>query len=82
MNYFFDWCGTLDSRRDLVRMAKFYQEVFDLEIINREPRGAIYMSDGYLTVAILKNRGEAAPSGFNHFGFQVEDMEEIERKAI
>jgi len=62
------------------RLAKFYEEVFGLKVINTEKSGAIYMSDGYITVALLKNRGDAAPSGFNHFGFQVDDTEELERR--
>ena len=62
------------------RLAKFYEEVFDMKVINTEKSGAIYMSDGYITVALLNNRGEAAPSGFNHFGFQVDDVEDLEQR--
>ena len=38
------------------------------------------MSDGYLTLALLRNRGEATPSGINHFGFQVDNLGEVEAK--
>ena len=62
------------------RLAKFYTDVFDMKVILTENSGAIYMSDGYLTLAILKNRGDYTPSGINHFGFQVDDMEEIEKR--
>lgn len=62
------------------RLAKFYGEVFDMKILLTEKSGAIYMSDGYLTLAILKNRGDYTPSGINHFGFQVDDMEETEKR--
>src|SRR3954463_8807721 len=62
------------------KLAKFYEEVFGMKVIHSEKSGATYMSDGYLTLAILRNRGEAAPSGINHFGFQVEDLEDIESK--
>ena len=51
-----------------------------MKVIHSEKTGAMYMSDGYLTLAILRNRGEAAPSGINHVGFQVEDLEDIESK--
>ena len=61
------------------RLAVFYEEVFGMKRIH-SGGGAIYMSDGYLTLALLKNRGEAAPSGINHFGFQVEDLQEVETK--
>ena len=66
--------------KDPARLAKFYEEVFGLKVIHKEASGATYMSDGYLTLAILRNRGEATPSGINHFGFTVENMEDVERK--
>ena len=62
------------------RLATFYEEVFGMKRLRTEPGGAIYMSDGYITVALLKNRGEATPSGINHFGFQTDDLEAIEEK--
>jgi catechol 2,3-dioxygenase-like lactoylglutathione lyase family enzyme len=66
--------------KDPARLAKFYEDVFDLKVIHTERSGAIYMSDGYLTLAILRNRGEATPSGINHFGFTVENLEDVERR--
>ena len=69
--------------KDLDKAAEFYANVFDLKRIGREDLdigSAIYMSDGYLTLAILRNRGEATPSGINHFGFQVEDLKDVEKK--
>jgi catechol-2,3-dioxygenase len=63
------------------RLAKFYEEVFDMKVINKEEKsGAIYMSDGYLTIALLKNRGDETPSGFNHFGFQVDDLDDLTQR--
>ncbi|HEX5281209.1 MAG TPA: VOC family protein [Micropepsaceae bacterium] len=61
------------------RLAAFYEEVFGLQRIRSEPGGAIYMSDGYLTLALLRNRGEATPSGINHFGFHVDDLTTVEQ---
>src|SRR5690242_5682676 len=66
--------------KDPERLAGFYKQVFGLKRIRAEPGGAIYMSDGYLTLALLRNRGEATPSGINHFGFHVEDVAEIEQE--
>jgi len=66
--------------KDPARLANFYEEVFGMKVIHSERGGAMYMSDGYLTLAILRNRGEATPSGINHFGFQVEDLQEVETK--
>jgi catechol 2,3-dioxygenase-like lactoylglutathione lyase family enzyme len=62
------------------RLAAFYEDVFGMTRIRSEKGGAIYMSDGYLTLALLRNRGEATPSGVNHFGFQVDDIKDIEEK--
>src|SRR5215468_7092692 len=66
--------------KDPARLAKFYEEVFGMKVIYTEKSGAVYMSDGYLTLAILKNRGEATPSGINHFGFQVDNLADIEAR--
>jgi catechol 2,3-dioxygenase-like lactoylglutathione lyase family enzyme len=60
------------------RLADFYEQVFGLKRIRSEKGGAIYMSDGYLTLALLRNRGEATPSGINHFGFHVDDLSSVE----
>ena len=62
------------------KLAAFYEQVFDMKRLRSEPGGAIYMSDGYLTLALLRNRGEATPSGINHFGFHVEDLSAVEEK--
>ena len=61
-------------------LSSFYEKTFGFMIVGRTPGGAIYMSDGYLTLAILRNRGDYTPSGINHFGFQVDDMDEIEKR--
>ena len=37
--------------KDPARLAKFYEEVFGLQVIHKEASGATYMSDGYLTLA-------------------------------
>src|SRR5205085_9479714 len=66
--------------KDPARLAKFYEEVFGMKVIHSEKSGAVYMSDGYLTLAILRNRGEATPSGINHFGFQVDNLADIEHR--
>jgi len=43
---------------------------------------AIYMTDGYITLALLENKSEGKPSGLNHFGFEVEDHEEITGRLV
>ena len=66
--------------KDPARLAKFYEEVFEMKVIHTEQSGAVYMTDGYFNLALLRNRGEATPSGINHFGFQVDNLDEIERR--
>ncbi len=61
------------------KLAKFYEEVFDMERLN-EGDGAVYMTDGYITLALIPNTAQGKPSGLNHFGFQIEDQEEIGKR--
>ena len=64
---------------DAERMAKFYQEVFDMKVTFSQ-NGAFFLTDGYLTLALLPNKAEGKPNGLNHFGFQIDDQEEIAKR--
>lgn len=64
------------------RLAKFYEEAFGLEILLRQASGAVYLTDGYLTMALLKCRPEDSPPGINHFGIAVEDSDAACRKLV
>lgn len=69
--------------RNPAKLADFYHSVFDMEIVHRSPSGACFVSDGYLTLALLPHRLEAeAAVGLNHFGFHVEDREELSRRLV
>jgi catechol 2,3-dioxygenase-like lactoylglutathione lyase family enzyme len=74
--------------RDPDKLADFYKNVFDMDVLHRseatETEGkAVYLSDGYLTLAILPHRLKGdAPVGINHFGFSVENTEEISKKLV
>lgn len=59
------------------RLGEFYEKAFGMEIIHRSPNGGVYMTDGYLTLALLKSRPGDMPPGINHFGFQVENAREL-----
>ena len=65
-------------------LAEFYRDVLEMEIINSEPDGsAFFVSDGYLTLALLPHRLEgSAPVGINHFGFAVDDVAEISKRFV
>ena len=68
--------------RDPEKLAKFYCDVFDMEIQHRTPSGAVYLTDGYLCVALLKIPNKDVPDGINHFGFVVDDTEETSAKMV
>ncbi len=62
------------------KLEKFYTEVFDMKVLNKTKTGGVYLTDGYINLALLPNRAEGKPSGINHFGFHVEDADEITKR--
>jgi catechol 2,3-dioxygenase-like lactoylglutathione lyase family enzyme len=62
---------------DPARLAEFYEQVFDMTVLHRSKSGAVYMTDGYMNIALLPNKAEGKPNGLNHFGFHIDDQEEI-----
>ena len=65
--------------QDRDKEAEYYKRVFGMEEKERGPNGTIYLSDGFVGVALI-SRSEM-PWGINHFGFQVEDVSVIEKAA-
>ncbi len=59
--------------------AEFYKRIFGMEEKSRGPNGTIYLSDGFVDVALINNA--SMPWGINHFGFQVESIGAIEKEA-
>ena len=70
--------------RNPKKMADYYTKVFDMEIIHKNPQGtAFFLSDGYITMAVLPHKLENdGQVGINHFGFQVDDIEAISKKIV
>ncbi|MEE2955418.1 MAG: VOC family protein [Pseudomonadota bacterium] len=62
---------------DPEKLASFYQEVFEMEVLHTSKSGGFYLTDGYINVALLPNKAEGKPNGLNHFGFEIENQEEI-----
>jgi len=62
---------------DIEKTAAFYKEAFGLEQVGVGQSG-IYLTDGYLNIAILGMRavveGETMKLGVDHVGFQVDDV--------
>jgi predicted enzyme related to lactoylglutathione lyase len=70
---------------DPERLAKFYEEAFHMKRLPRAGANgskAVFVTDGYLTLALLHNRAEGRPSGLNHFGFVVEDMDNATERMV
>jgi catechol 2,3-dioxygenase-like lactoylglutathione lyase family enzyme len=63
---------------DIEKTAAFYREAFGLEQVGVGQSG-IYLTDGYLNIAILNMRGvvegETMKLGVDHVGFQVDDVD-------
>jgi catechol 2,3-dioxygenase-like lactoylglutathione lyase family enzyme len=65
---------------DTDEMAQFYVDVFEMDVVHRSPKGsgAVFLSDGYITVAVLPHDANGqAVRGLNHFGFKVDNNVEI-----
>src|SRR5918996_1027377 len=41
------------TTQDPDKVAAFYKEAFDLQEIRRSPNGAVFLTDGYINLAIL-----------------------------
>jgi predicted enzyme related to lactoylglutathione lyase len=70
---------------DPERLARFYEQTFEMTRLPAKGASgskAVYMTDGYITLALLENKAEGKPSGLNHFGFEVEDHEGITDRLV
>jgi catechol 2,3-dioxygenase-like lactoylglutathione lyase family enzyme len=74
--------------RDTKKMAEFYRDVFEMEIVHsmkapNSDKMAWFVTDGYMNLAILPHRltaGDEMHPGLHHFGFKVEDYEAIAKR--
>ena len=64
--------------QDPEKTAAFYEQAFGLRRVGLG-RNGVYLSDGHINLAILKcadaSDGTMGPSGIEHLGFQVEDVD-------
>jgi catechol 2,3-dioxygenase-like lactoylglutathione lyase family enzyme len=69
---------------DPERLARFYEDVFQMTRLTGKAgvpgSKAVYMTDGYITLALLENKADGKPTGLNHFGFHVDDHNEISQR--
>jgi lactoylglutathione lyase len=74
---------------DPARAAEFYKSAFGLKELRRSPNGSVFLTDGYIHVAVLRHKtekdadvGAHGPNfdGIHHFGFEVDDLDEACQK--
>jgi catechol 2,3-dioxygenase-like lactoylglutathione lyase family enzyme len=79
------------STQDVEKTAAFYKDVFGLKEVGKvDSMGAsgYYLTDGNLNLAILNFKNDTVAgaergkqwSGLHHFGFQVDNLEEVAQK--
>ena len=65
---------------DPEKAAKFFEEAFDMKVAGKARRG-LYVSDGTVNVALLKQEGDEKV-GIYHFGMWVDDLDEAELMVL
>jgi len=66
---------------DPKKLSDFYGGVFKMKEVAYSDRSSIFVSDGYFNVALLYQRAGEEKNGLNHFGFHVQDLEEMRDRA-
>ena len=65
--------------QDRDKVADYLKKVFGLEEKERGDNGTIYLSDGFVDVALISTPRHKY--GIHHFGFQIKDVKAIEELA-
>ncbi len=65
---------------DPEKAAKFFEDAFDMKVAGKARRG-LYVSDGTVNVALLKQEGDEKV-GIYHFGMWVDDLDAAEKKVV
>ena len=69
---------------DPSKAAAFYKAAFEMREVRRSPNGNVFLTDGYINMAILNHKtekdadvGAHGPNfdGIHHIGFEVEDLD-------
>ncbi|HEX3860811.1 MAG TPA: VOC family protein [Stellaceae bacterium] len=73
------------TTKEPAKVAEFYKTAFGLKEVRRSPKGAVFLTDGHINVAILNHKDETSLdmgahgpnfSGIHHFGFEVDDLDD------
>ena len=62
------------------RLRDFYCDVLGMKEIERTDRSSIFVSDGYICLALLYHRADER-LGLNHFGFHVKSNDDLRQRA-
>jgi len=65
---------------DPEKAAKFFEDAFEMKVAGKARRG-VYVSDGVINVALLKQEGDEKV-GIYHYGMWVDDLDEAEKKVV
>ncbi|MGH7830106.1 MAG: VOC family protein [Candidatus Binatia bacterium] len=66
---------------DPQRLAEFYGGLFQMRKVSDTDRASIFVSDGYLNLALLSQRPEEG-LGLHHFGFHVRNIRETQQRLV
>ena len=59
---------------DPEKLAEFYSSVYGMKVTGRS-KGDVWVTDGYMDVALISRKTENAPRGIHHFGFTIDPSE-------
>jgi catechol 2,3-dioxygenase-like lactoylglutathione lyase family enzyme len=62
---------------DPEREAQFYCDAFDLKRLRQSENGSIWLSDGYINIALIKR---SKSTGINHIGFLVDNLDSAQQR--
>jgi len=57
------------------KLAEFYTDCFGMKITGQS-QGDVWVTDGYVDVALISRKYENAPKGIHHWGFTFDSAEE------
>lgn len=63
--------------KDPEESAAFFEEAFGMTVAGKARRG-LYVSDGTINIALLKQEHDDEPLGIAHFGLWVDDLDEAQ----
>ena len=50
------------TTKEPAKVAEFYKTAFGLKELRRSPSGAVFLTDGYIHIAVLTTKGRSRPT--------------------